>query len=65
MERMPKMGESVLFLDESRIKRAAIVVRVWGDTCVNLAVLDDTHGEVKWYSSVVQGNGQYNWEFVE
>src|SRR5689334_3129034 len=44
----------------------AIIVAVWGDTCVNLKVINDGQNDF-WVTSSLQGDGerQWNWPLIE
>lgn len=47
---------------ESGTWLAAVVVRVWSDTCVNLRVFTDGPS-TPWVTSATLGDGEYNWRW--
>jgi len=42
----------------------AIVVRVFTDTCISLKIFTDGPTDV-WKTSVVQGDGEYQWQWPQ
>lgn len=58
----PTKGRIVFFHAADGEPLAAIIVKVWNDTCVNLAVIDES-GTLSARTSVVQGDepGKWNW----
>ena len=70
----PTIGRIVLYRvgqgDDHELKNndakvlPAMIVRVWGDTCVNLKVFADGYRDI-WKTSVTQGDGEYQWSWPE
>jgi hypothetical protein len=61
MEQKPSVGR-VVHLKDGEASCAAIITKVWSDTCVNLAFFTEG-GSCSPRTSVVQGteNGQWAW----
>lgn len=57
------MGNTNTICNKSKLL-PAVIVAVWGDTCVNLKVFLDGVGEL-WRTSSIQGNLPGQWHFME
>lgn len=55
MAQQPSIGRIVHFCDGEGMLSPAVIVKVFSETCVSLAVLHQG-GHMLWPSSVVQGN---------
>lgn len=66
----PSLRRMVAFLEyadvecDRLVERAAMIVHVWSDTCVNLVVWD-SNGDARAMTSVTQGTGHRSWSWPE